>query len=255
MRNSGNPTGFDSRTDELHRLLRLLALLLWVSLPGCEPADEAEVGVDISGEIDDTNYPVFPWPPPRASARERIPDHFVRRPTGLTSLGHVAQRLEEAFDSAGYGTTGFYGVPHGFALASRLEQINPSGAPRANNRFSVNVERRNLFSLRDYIQALFSANPGRYRIIVFIVTSQPIQQDTAAVTFEAAIDWVNNGTDRLPVEVAQQPYTGAHRTTAHIYEFVRPTTSAEPSMRLPSELAGRAHLEGAGLWAALGRVR
>lgn len=238
----------DFPLSELAGLIMLVYVLL---LSGCVSSGGAGAGGSASPAEE---IPLFPWPPPAASALAQIPDSFLTRTVGQTRLQDVATRLEMAFDSAGYGAASFYAVPGGFAMASRLEQINSTGEPRHDARFSVDVQPRRIFSLSDYIEALFSANPGRYRVIVFVVTSQPIRQDTAAdVSLETALTWVRGGLSRLPAEIGQQSYTDSYRTAALVYEFVRPSAQARPFIQNPSSLLGEDHLVRAGIWRALRR--
>src|SRR5687767_12691990 len=58
--------------------------------------------------------PEFPWPP-RASAFTKIPTTCLPSSTTFRLID-VANRLEGALKRGGYGQTGYYSVPGGFAL-------------------------------------------------------------------------------------------------------------------------------------------
>ena len=63
-------------------------------------------------------------------------------------------------------------------MASRIEQITPDGAPAAD-RWSLEVAPIGEHTLQGYFKALFYARPGRYRVIVFVVTNHPFSQTEA----------------------------------------------------------------------------
>ena len=71
--------------------------------------------------------PAFPWPPPRPSTRRVLPGHLVVGAAAQPTLGTVADRLQAALEQAGYVEYGYYRVPEGFAIATRLERIYPDG--------------------------------------------------------------------------------------------------------------------------------
>jgi hypothetical protein len=196
--------------------------------------------------------PAFPWPPPRYSAYAIIAREWVAL-TALATLASAADRLEEAFDAAGYGERSYYWIPGGFALVSRIEQILPDAAPVGlPARWAVNTPTVSV-GVIDYIRALFNAAPGFYRVIVFTVTDQDFAAAKRAPTSSEARNWISAGSLRLPETVGSLPYSNRHYTTALIYEFERRADQPEALMRAPSDSPGRVHLEKAGLWQALAR--
>ena len=59
-------------------------------------------------------------------------------------------------------------------------------------------------SLAPYLQALFSANPGHFRVIAFVVTSKPvIENPEAQVTREEALDGSRRGVTNCPESMAR----------------------------------------------------
>jgi len=202
--------------------------------------------------VDDQEVvPEFPWPPPKASASDVIPRELlvgnVRHPT----LDTVAQAIESAFRQAGYVEKSYYGVPGGFAMASRIEQINEDGSPKESvDRWSLELAPLRKFSRGAYLTALFRARAGYYRVIVFIVTSQPFSQSNDKVTSEDSRRWISSGLNKLPEEIGNQEYSPAYRCTALIYEFKRTETKPAEFIE-PSHITGQIHLERSGLVAAL----
>ncbi|MCI5218088.1 MAG: hypothetical protein D3914_02590 [Candidatus Electrothrix sp. LOE2] len=196
--------------------------------------------------------PQFPWPPPHPSAYSIIPPRLLPSLTNKNYLKNVAEKLETAFDQAGYSQRKYYQVPDGFALVSQLEQFNPDGTPKTPpDRWAANYLPPTIFSLTSYLRVLFTANPGRYRIIALIVTSQPFEENKEIVTREEAMGWLGGGMIVLPKSIGKQPYTDQHYCTAYIYEFEQPDKDKKPFFKPLSNLTGKDHLEKSKLWAAL----
>jgi len=197
--------------------------------------------------------PQFPWPPPRASAMADISRSFLVSPTvQKSSLAEISARLVTALEQCGYVEKSFYAVPEGFALATQLEQIDADGTSKpAPDRWSVKVNPLRVFSLTDYLKALFTANPGRYRVIVFVVTSHPFSQSDASVSQQEAQSWLSSGLNTLPKSIGDLAFTSEYTCTALVYEFEEPSSGNTPVIQVPSELTGRDHLSKSGLWPAL----
>jgi hypothetical protein len=228
--------------------------------------------------------PEFPWPPPRASASIKIPTSLVlgqwgapagspppRRTswqsyyygedvllslwqTGAPRLMHVDATLTTALSAAGYLEASYYSVPDGFALVTRLEQINPDGTPKpVPTRWEAQARLLEKFSLTGYCQALFSAKPGLFRIIVFVVTSHPFTESPEIVTREDAILWLCRGANVLPSALAKQHYSAEHTCTALIYEFEKLDVETEAKVTVPGRLAADVHIEKSGIWGGIQR--
>src|SRR5581483_968376 len=141
----------------------------------------------------------------------------------------------------------------GFAIATRLEQIDANGRPKPPPaRWSAEMPRLSgAFSLGAYLRALFTADPGFYRIVVFIVTDALFSESDRSVSSDEARGWVAKGLNALPESIAGLPYAPAVVCTAMIYEFERQAGS-EAQPLVPSSIDAHAHLVGSGLWSALG---
>src|SRR5581483_2158059 len=150
----------------------------------------------------------------------------------------------------GYGEISYYWVPNGFALVSQLEQFNDDGSPKdAPARWAIHVDRSaRKFSLSDYLKALFTAEKGHFRLIVFVVTDQPFISDPVEVESDDALKWLHGGMNKLPPEVAEQEFSAQHDVIALVYEFEQATADHEPALKLPSTLEGKTHLVKARLW-------
>lgn len=236
-------------------LLTVLVLIGFVTFYFLEPLLPPEPSSTSRGGEETQaahGIPQFPWPPPKASAFVKIPNELVSGTGDKRFLRDVASHLERAFDAAGYAEWSYHSVPNGFALVSRIEQIRADGTPREEAaRWSVSAVRPKIVSLSDYVEALFKAPRGRYRLIVFIVTDLPVTQTRNEPTRAEATEWLNSGALSLPPSIGGRPYSGDCYTTALIYEFERGAGDEGAGLKIPSDLQGKTHLERAGIWSKL----
>jgi hypothetical protein len=219
---------------------------------------EQEVSAPLEKKVKkviELTIPEFPWPPPEASAREIIPNQLLLKVEAQKSyLSDVDEKLRAAFRSCGYSEISYFSVPAGFAMVSRLEQINDDGTPKEiPDRWAKDVLPVDSFSLREILRALFTANPGYYRLIVFIVTPTPFSDVGAKVTREEAETWLHRGLNVLPPSIGKIEYTKETACTALIYEFEQPAAGKQAEIKLPGRLTGEIHLRKNNLLQALGR--
>ena len=216
---------------------------------------KAEQGGGLGFDARDENIPKFPsWPPPRASGNMEIPRDLVLKGISRPRLMDVAAHLLSALDKAGYGERSFYSVPEGFALVSRIEQIYPDGRPKeGKDRWPLTTQPPRIFSLNSYLRALFTSNPGYYRVIVFVVTDHPVVQSSASANYTAPRDWVWAGANRVPTTIGFLDYTSLVSCTALIYEFQQISRGADVTLDMPGLLTGKTHLEQSSLLTALGK--
>ena len=200
--------------------------------------------------------PAFPWPPPRASAREVIPYGMIAPKNAHLRLGDVNHILVNALFANGYSDLSYFRTPGaGFVLVTRLEHIRDDGRPMpSGSRWSADQAISLAhFSLADYLKALFIAPPGYYRIMVFTITNAPFTEAKVTVKESEAQAWLEDGSNELPSFMADQQYDTDMVCTAFIYEFRMAADSNPPgpSPVLPSHLKSHDHLVNSGLWASL----
>ncbi|HZW82459.1 MAG TPA: hypothetical protein VFF14_03430 [Candidatus Deferrimicrobium sp.] len=198
--------------------------------------------------------PEFPWPPPKPSTIAYLTLGSLRQKAGTGLTFHdVDARISQALATAGYDEKSYYGVPNGFAIVTRLEQMNLDGSPEYSDRWVASLSPVTLtrFSLAKYLEALFGVPKGHYRIFVFIITSDIVIQSGTPVTQGEAQNWFVEGANKLPSDMETLPYTNEHTTTVYIYEFVQSGVGANANQNIPSSVTGKQHLERAGLWNAL----
>jgi hypothetical protein len=201
------------------------------------------------------SIPEFPWPPPEPSAQSSIDSRLLADSSADTTyLRDVEAKLRAALDSCGYYEKSYYSVPDGFALATRLEQISKDGTPKQPpERWACEVQPLRKFSLAAFLKALFFATPGYYRVIVFVVSSQPFVGADVGVTRDEAVSWLSDGLNRLPKSIGVREFSGDHYCETLIYEFEQLDIGKEAVKVIPGYIDWYTHLEKAGLWRELGK--
>jgi tetratricopeptide (TPR) repeat protein len=191
--------------------------------------------------------PDFPWPPPAASASYVLPRTiFASRST----VGQVADAIVFALERTGYVERSFFRTQaDGVALVTRIERINDDGTARAErDRWPAALQNYQTSSdLVGFFKGLFYVDPGRYRIIVFILQDLPFNQSSNRVAGPEARAWLREGANALPREVATRLF-GDGNCSVLIYEFASDGTAVR---MVESRLTGKQHLEKSGVLATL----
>lgn len=191
--------------------------------------------------------PVFPWPPPKASASYVLPDSLF---AGYQTVGAVVDAILKALEQGGYVERSFFRTPPGgVALVTRLERINDDGSPFSESqRWPGGDEHIDLTAtLYTFLRGLFYADPGHYRVIVFVLQDLPFAQSSKRITAQEAEAWLTSGANVLPPDMAEHPFGGGHCTVL-VYEFASDGTKVHVVV---SSLTGKQHLEKAGVLTAL----
>jgi hypothetical protein len=190
--------------------------------------------------------PQFPMPPPEWTLRTVLPSGLVVTREG-EPLGDIFDRLREALSRAQIFDFTVYGIENdGFAVVARMESIADDGRPAAD-RWVQGVVRPAVFSIGDYLKALFTARPGRYRVIAFLVTPRTVTPGAPADKDTLNRLW-RGGAGDLPEDVRRIALPPSGRCEALVYEFFRATDDDPPVRVADSRLTGPQHLAGAGLW-------
>ncbi len=228
------------------------------SQPAAAAADDSGLInsiADISASLaaPEPAMPMFPWPPPRASASQVVPlQFFTDAGNADLKLGAVEQQIRDALDATGYFERSYFATPQGFAIVTRIERINDDGSLKSvDERWSDTPGLGGNFDLSSYLRGLFTARVGRFRTIVFVITAAPFHQADAGVSRDEVENWLAEGFNVLPASIAALPFTADYACTALIYEFESRENRQVANLIAPSRLLGRLHLERAGVWAAL----
>jgi hypothetical protein len=195
--------------------------------------------------------PNFPWPPPAPSEKMILPhDRMVAGLGAQPSLAAIGERLTGALQKAGYAEYSLFAVPGGFALVARLEQFAPDGSPEPQGLRFLDPHAQAPFSLGAYVEHLFFAPEGYYRLIVFVVTDRPVVANAPSPSADTASGWLESGADRLPPAFRNLPFTAGHQVGALIYEFRKHGQDRIATLE-PGQLDARTHLLKSGLYARL----
>ncbi|MGO9543775.1 MAG: hypothetical protein ACLPPF_03150 [Rhodomicrobium sp.] len=205
----------------------------------------APQGQSIPVPTGEAALPQFPWPPPAPSASYVFPAETFN--AGST-MGQVTSRILDALEKSGYVERSFFQTQSGgVALVTRLERISDDGAPAPEAQRWPPGFTSSPSDFAAFLRGLFYAEPGYYRILVFVLQSDAFAPSPGGVSGEAAKAWLTEGANKLPREVAAQPF-GSATCTALIYEFASDGTATK---MVGSALTGKQHLEKAGLLAVL----
>jgi len=233
------------------------ALLMWTValLVGCSSSEhmtqnlfpEKESSIQVTSGS--SSLPTFPWPPPAASSSYVLPKKFF---ASLSTIGEVAYAIEVALDKNGYVEQSFYQTENdGVVLVTRLERINDDGTViKSDDRWPPGFKSTNS-SLAAFLRGLFFVDPGRYRVIVFVLQEQPFTQSGEQVSGDQARQWLVAGGNTLPRPLAERQF-GQSVCTVLVYEF---QSDGKAVKLVDGRLPGKTHLEKAGLLAALSRTK
>jgi hypothetical protein len=200
--------------------------------------------------------PAFQWPPPKASEEYVLPRSSFGDGSRPRVFSDVDRILVAALSAGGYTARSYYSVPNGFALATRIEQINDDGTPKIPPaRFAIEPEPVSILRPMDYLKALLKGVPGYYRVIVFIVTDTPFQTSGKSPTEAQATEWVSSGVNVLPRAIGVLPFTPDVNCTALVYEFTRKPGADSDATRFdgPGRLDAMTHLVKSGIWRGFGQ--
>ncbi|MBB5340040.1 hypothetical protein [Tunturiibacter gelidoferens] len=195
--------------------------------------------------------PSFPWPPPPSTSMQVLPEDLFKQQPPLHSIDDANHLLLSALESKGYVEHSYYSVPGGFALVTRIEQIDSTGAPLPPpDRWALGKVQLRQPSLQEWAKALFNARPGFYRVIVFVISNKPFSQSGAMPDQTQARQWITEGSNVLDSSVASTPIAPGYNCTALIYEFRRDLDHGTLFVE-DSAPDARTQLKNAGIWSAL----
>ena len=212
--------------------------------------------------------PIFPWPPPPASAKYHIQNkslfgnaiHDLR-------LKDIDSKIESALRKCKYINWSYFLVEPGtynerggvlnadfagFAIASQMEQINADGKPLESESERWDTKKtiyHSDWNLIDYLRALFYGKTGYFRVMVFVVSSN-VFVSGASVSYEDIQEFYQSGCNRLPSSIGNERYSDDYSIDLLIYEFEK--MDVESSGRQITRLSGEKHLKQSGLADALG---
>ena len=190
------------------------------------------------------DYPQFPWPPPRASASYEIPWETFK--PSRASLEKVALQIQTALETNGYYERRWFAVKDGFVVMTHMEQFKKNGKSLSGReRWSKQVH-------VSFWDGIWGEEKGYFRWIVFIVTTKVLKETHAKFGIAELNGLFAQGAQSgFPRHIERIPFEKSHNCIALIYEFEKYTEGTEMLFNTESELAGKTHLEKAGILKAL----
>ena len=161
----------------------------------------------------------FPWPVPRPTTWKKLDPELFEKNGTIDTIGDLVNSINKALESAGYGDRSYYSVPGGLAIATRLEQIDDTGASKPPpDRFSLKYSMQP-FTPKEIIKQMILAPEGHWRSVVFIVTPKPLKISGEPLTEPQARELAREGTSKPDPSVVKKAYTKQIDVIALIYQF------------------------------------
>jgi Tetratricopeptide repeat len=194
-----------------------------------------------------SGIPVYPVWPPESPTWQFSLDRYIGSRDGM-SLGTAGSRLQAAFESAGYLEHSYYAVPGGFAIVTRIEQMDSAGNRlRGSARYELPGQRAR-DSLTNILYSLFvNAPPGYYRYIVVVVSVRPFATRNRLLDDDEALRRLRSGANRLSSVYRRVPFTDDYNVDALIYEFRWDGGDSPVRMLEPGRVSPQDHLTRTGL--------
>jgi hypothetical protein len=216
---------------------------------------QSEMGTLIArnhDEIEALRHTHFPWPPPRWTSRTKLPYGLVIKSPADT-LGNVFGRIEEALHHGRIAQWSVFALgDDGFVVICQMETIDDRGVARPEpQRWSTGPVPPTAWGSFPwvYLQMLFLAPPGRYRVIGLIVTPVLFGDDSERETTAAELGTLlTTGVTDLPPRMKDQTVTSGTRCEAIVYEFRKKRQSDDPAFEGKVTIDPVRHLVGARLW-------
>lgn len=226
-------------------------------LRGYDKAEASILAEPKAGLADDgtgtllPGIPEMPFPPPLASAAHPLSAYF----STCKYLREVDVKLCRALETAGFYEKGYFYVKDGFSLVTRMEQIRGDGFSLSEaNRWNSKPVREEAFSISGYLRAIFTSQPGFFRVFVFIATDEIFVPDkNRKVDSNSISAWSGEGANRLPAAIGNIPFNVQN---SHVEAFVYEIEVKEGGSAVyvkKSKLGGKAHLENAKILANLAK--
>ena len=171
--------------------------------------------------------------------------HALPEP-GVATLGEFYASLEAVLSTAGYDDVGVFKAPGGFVLVTRIESIDSEGWPLAPpERWQVEDSP---LTMLEALDDFFFPDGGLFRILVLVVTDAPKYQSNRRVKHYEARDWLEEGADELPDELAEKESSSSLKVVALVYDFQKVGGFRGVRQRRPGNggLRAQDHLEKAG---------
>ena len=202
-------------------------------------------------------FPQFPCRPPNPSDLVTMNRALVLPAGTAPTLGAVEARLKNALVAAGFRQPRVYQTCGGYVLVTSIERARADGRPFGEPGRFVDLNQSmsavEEFSLAGVLKALLTVQPGRFRLIAFVVSDNDLTPTSETMSSAAATALATGGAARLPQALAAKPFTPQHVVTALVYEFEKAPGTAGATLAVPPRFSADQHLRLAGIIDALRR--
>lgn len=184
----------------------------------------------------------FPWPRVPEPTAMRLIHRDELKPAPAT-LGDVLQLLQSAVAAAGYPRPPVLGAGcNGFALILEGERIRMDG-----RRIGfIDLDQSGALSIGAILRQLFTAEPGLYRMIAVVVSTDRPQRSGESMSARELRAMAAAGSSGLPAPLAALDFTPGYEVRALVYEFMK--EAAEVGQVPPTgRVSAVTHLKQAGL--------
>ncbi len=153
----------------------------------------------------------------------------------VATLGALDKKIRSVLQKSCYKSFQYYETLTGYALVTQIERIQKDGEPFKEPYRWVNDDLSSPSPPLEFsyvIRALFSAQPGFYRVLLFKVSHRDevtIYRDDPT-TVNDAISIVGGGVDYLPTRISERSFTDDFIVTTLVYEFFRPDIGEAPEI-------------------------
>jgi len=218
-------------------------VMLVVALAGCSRT------MDTMGPEPEPppTLPIFSCEPPRPSAKASLEREWLVPAGETASLGDVNEVLKEALDATGYVERSYLALDcdaDGFALVTRMERMGRDGRPLDGDaRWDLGGGEVRERGFLGWLRALFTAEPGHYRVIVFVVSSNPARPTERVAQEEEVRAWLDTGLSRLPHELEVRYFGAWHDCEVLIYEFEKQSAEDDAYIVQNSLIPALTHLD------------
>ncbi len=187
----------------------------------------------------------FPFPPPECHTSYEIPNDFFQN---CDNLGTVSKKITRGLEKKQYPYR-YMSVPNGFAIVTQLEQYKEDGSIMNGSSYRwVDYPPQESFALSwAYFKSLVYPKKARLRLFVFIITNQNYSSDKKKVSKKEAESWLSMGVNRLPKEVALEPFNTDYSVSFLTYEFEVPESNHLVRQSCPCHFQATEHFSVSGL--------
>jgi hypothetical protein len=155
-------------------------------------------------------------------------------------LGDANTIIRNAITSSNcnYDDIGYYSIPNGFVLVTKVEEINDDATSVTGaDRFTEG--QYDTMNILDY----FFPRKGYFRVFAFLVTDKAFNATNTAVTAAEGLAWMRLAANVLPDAIKSKPFTPGYNCSVIVYEFRSEEANTHLSPSLSPKFSAQMHLQ------------